>query len=46
MCQDCAFYFDIDETTGVVDWSTPHVLFENRAIVDFATDPKTGRLLY
>ncbi|CAM9610829.1 unnamed protein product, partial [Ectocarpus sp. 12 AP-2014] len=40
--KDCAFYFDIDETTGVVDWTTPHVLFENRAIVDFATDPKTG----
>lgn len=27
---------------GVVDWTTPHVLFENRAIVDFSTDPKTG----
>ncbi|CAM9249240.1 unnamed protein product, partial [Hapterophycus canaliculatus] len=40
--KDCVFYFDVDETTGAVDWSTPHVLFENRAIVDFTTDPKTG----
>eukprot|EP00903_Cladosiphon_okamuranus_P014013 g13031.t1 len=38
--KDCAFYFDVED--GVVDWTTPHVLFENRAIVDFNTDPKTG----
>lgn len=42
--QDCTFYFDMDED-GQVDWTTPHVLFENRAIVDFSTDPKTGRSL-
>lgn len=40
--QDCAFYFDMNEKTGKVDWTTPHVLFEGRAIVDFNADPKTG----
>lgn len=43
--QNCVFYFDTNEKTGHVDWTTPHVLFESRAIVDFNTDPKTGELL-
>ncbi|CAM9670320.1 unnamed protein product, partial [Sphacelaria rigidula] len=42
--KDCVFYFDTNEVTGDVDWTTPHVLFEGRAIVDFNTDPKTGIL--
>lgn len=36
------FYFDMNEKTGKVDWTTPHVLFDSRAIVDFNADPKTG----
>lgn len=36
------WYFDADEETGVVDWTSPHVLFEGRSIADFKTDPKTG----
>lgn len=42
--QDCVWYFDTSEKTGAVDWSTPHVLFENRAVVDFNTDPKSGEM--
>lgn len=44
--QDCVFYFDMNEKTGKVDWTTPHVLFDSRAIVDFNADPKTGAYSY
>ena len=40
--QNCVFYFDMDDATGTFEWTTPHVLFESRSVVDFSTDPKTG----
>ncbi|CAM9573782.1 unnamed protein product, partial [Ascophyllum nodosum] len=43
--KDCVFYFDVDADAGTVDWTSPHVLFDSRSIVDFNTDPKTGQFL-
>ena len=35
----------MDADAGTVDWTSPHVLFDSRSIVDFNTDPKAGQLL-